>query len=62
MKHVLQGINIINFLQKFWKKLKLSEKKNSYLRNSVLNFARLCACKSLIYLNIYKSRDLEGKI
>ena len=50
MKQVLEGIT--NFLTKFLEGIKISQ--NSYFENSILKFPRLCACKSLIYLNLYK--------
>ena len=46
MKHVLQGINYANFLQKFWKEKKVSQ--NSYSENSIPKSARLCDRKSLM--------------
>ena len=49
MKHVLEGINFLNFLQNFWK-----EKKCPKI--VISETSRLCACKSLIYLNLYKSK------
>ena len=52
MKQVLEGINFANFLTKFLEGIKISQ--NSYFENSILKFPRLCACKSLIYLNLYK--------
>ena len=45
MKHTLEGINFANLLQNFRRK-KIS--RNIYLENSIVKFAKLCACKSLI--------------
>ena len=42
------------FLTKFSERIKIS--KNSYLEISIPKFARLCARKILIYLNLYKSK------
>ena len=39
---------------KIFEGIKISQ--NRFLENSILKFARLFACKSLIYLNLYKSK------
>ena len=39
------------FLAKFLEEIKIPQ--NSHLEHSILKFARLCAGKSLIYLNLY---------
>ena len=49
MKYVLEGINFGNFLQNFWKEQK-------FPKIVISKTARLCACKSLIYLNLYKGK------
>ena len=55
-KHVLEGINFANFLQNFLEQIKISH--NSYLENSFPKFARRCAGKNLIYLNLYKTKRM----
>ena len=37
-------------------KIGIKISQNSYLENSILKFARFCACKSSVYLNLCKSR------
>ena len=50
MKHALEGINFANFLQSFWKEQKFS-------KIVISETVRLCAFKSLIYFNLYKSKS-----